>query len=107
MLLFTHPEILKCNHNGVIGRFAHRDGKLDVWKTSERGNENNGWLGLFNRDGGRSMTIELTTKDLGLNPDRRYLLQNAWTREVLPVVARHRFEIQADGVVFLRYQQDP
>jgi alpha-galactosidase len=107
MLLFTHPEILKCNQNGVIGRLVHRDGKLDVWKTSERGNLNNGWLGLFNRDGGKSMTIELTTKDLGLNPDRRYVLQDAWTREVLPVVARHRFEIQADGVVFLRYQQDP
>jgi hypothetical protein len=105
MSLFTHPGILKCNQNGVIGRLAHRNGKLDVWKTPERGNEDNGWIGLFNRDGGKNMSVELSTRDLGLNPERSYVFKNLWTTEVFPGAAEHVFEIPADGVAFLRYER--
>ncbi|MHC4504769.1 MAG: glycoside hydrolase family 27 protein, partial [Planctomycetota bacterium] len=51
--LFTHPDILACNKNAVIGKLVHRDGKVDVWKTPERGRKNSGWIGIFNRDGRR------------------------------------------------------
>jgi alpha-galactosidase len=105
MSLFTHPDILKCDQNGVIGRLAHRDGKLDVWKTPENGNEKNGWIAIFNRDGSKQMTIEIGTKKLGLDAQQSYVLKDLWTQKVLPVVGRHVFEIPPDGVVFLRYEQ--
>jgi hypothetical protein len=103
MSLFTNTGILACNQNGVIGRLAHREGKVDVWKTPENGNDKNGWIGIFNRDGSRKMTVGLGTKDLGLNPGQSYALRDLWTKEVLPVAGKHVFEIPADGVVFLRY----
>jgi len=106
MSLFTNADILRCDQNGAIGRLVHREGKLDVWKTPERGNENNGWIGVFNRDGGKKMNVELSAKNLGLNPDQNYRLKNLWAGEALPVAAQQAFEIPSDGVVFLSYQQD-
>jgi len=105
MSLFTHPDILRCNQNGVIGQLANREGRIDVWKTPENGNEKNGWIGIFNRDGTKKMTIEKSTKELGLNADRDYVLKDIWTQKTLPVSGKHRFEIPADGVAFLRYEQ--
>jgi len=103
--LFTNPDILRCDQNGAIGRLAHRDGKLDVWKTPERGNENNGWIGVFNRDGGKKMSVELGTEQLGLAPGQSFTLKNLWTGETLPAAGKHLFEIPADGVVFLSYRK--
>jgi alpha-galactosidase len=57
MSLFTHEGILSCNQNGVVGKLAHRQGNLEVWKTTENGNEKNGWLGIFNRDGDKELTV--------------------------------------------------
>lgn len=105
MSLFTNPDILTCDQNGVVGKLAHRDGKIDVWKTPENGNEKNGWIGIFNRDGKEKMSIELGTKELGLNAEQTYVLKDLWTRTTLPVSGKHVFEVPADGVVFLRYER--
>ncbi|MCX6880452.1 MAG: glycoside hydrolase family 27 protein [Verrucomicrobia bacterium] len=101
--LFTNPGILACNRNAVIGKLTHREGKLDVWKTPERGNDKNGWIGIFNRDNQPTIT-EQGLKNLGLIADGSYVLQDLWTRTKLPVAVTQRFEIPADGVVFLRYE---
>jgi alpha-galactosidase len=106
MSLFTNADILRCDQNAVIGRLAHREGKLDVWKTPARGKEDKGWIGVFNRDSSKVMSVELTTKDLGLNPERSYVLKNLWTGETLPAAATHGFEVSADGVVFMSYQDN-
>jgi alpha-galactosidase len=103
--LFTNPDILRCDQNGVIGRLSHRDGKLDVWKTPQRGNENNGWIGLFNRDGGKDMSFDLGTAPMGLAPGKSYALENIWTGETLPAAGKYLFEILAEGVVFLSYRK--
>ncbi|MBM4094875.1 MAG: hypothetical protein FJ276_36510, partial [Planctomycetes bacterium] len=103
--LFTHPDILACNQNAVIGKLVHRDGKIDVWKTPERGNERNGWIGIFNRDGKDKATIEVGTKELGLNAGGKYTLKDIWAKKMLPVGERHTFEVPPDGVAFLRYEQ--
>jgi len=103
--LFTHPDILKCNQNAVIGKLVHRDGKVDVWKTPERGNDRNGWIGIFNRDGSRSLKVEKDLKDLGLDPGMKYVLKDIWTQKALDASGSRVFEIPADGVVFLRYEQ--
>jgi len=103
MSLFKNPDILKCNQNGVIGKLAHRVGKIDVWKTSEHGNPESGWIGIFNRDGKAGETIELSIKELGLKAGRKVILKNLWTGKLLPVLDRQRFSIPSDGVAFLRY----
>ena len=104
MSLFTNADILWCDQNGVIGRLAHREGKLDVWKTPERGAENSGWIGVFNRDGGKKASVELSDGQLGLSAGRPYQLKNLWSGEVLPAGEKRAFEIPTDGVVFLSYR---
>ena len=104
MSLFTHPDILRCDQNGVIGQLVHRDGKTDVWETPEHGNDKNGWIGIFNRDD-KPVTVEMALKDLGLNADGKYVLTDLWTKTKLPAASQPRFEIPADGVAFLSYQK--
>ena len=104
MSLFTHPDILRCDQNGVIGQLVPRDGPTDVWKTPERGNDKNGWIGIFYRDG-KPVAVEKTLKDLGLNADGKYVLTDLWTKTKLPAATQPRFEIPADGVEFLSYQK--
>ena len=105
MSLFTHADILKCDRNGVVGKLAHRQDKVDVWRTPERGDTNSGWIGVFNRDAKAKTTVERSIKELGLNADRKYVLTNLWSKKALPVSAKHTFEIPPGGVVFLRYAQ--
>jgi hypothetical protein len=101
--LFKHPGILACNENAVIGKLVHRDGKIDVWKTPERGNPQRGWIGVFNRDGKAGAEIELGVRELGLEGARKVLLKDLWSGKNLPVADRQRFKIGPDGVAFLRY----
>ena len=103
--LFTHPDILKCNQNGVIGKLTHRNGKIEVWKTLEYDNEKNGWIGIFNRDGKAKMSVDKSIEELGLEAGLDYMLKDIWAGKTLPVSQKHTFEIPADGVVFLRYEQ--
>ncbi len=103
--LFKHPDILKCDQNGVIGKLAHRDGKIDVWKTPEYGNPKNGWIGIFNRDSKAKMSVTKTIKELGLDGEQKYVLKDIWAKKNLPVSDSQTFEVPADGVVFLRYEQ--
>ena len=102
--LFTHPGILACNRNAVIGKLAHRNAKIDVWKTPERDNDKNGWIGIFNRDE-KPSTVGKNLKELGLNAAASYVLKDLWTGNKLPAADTQRFDIPADGVVFLRYEQ--
>ncbi len=105
MGLFTHPEILRCNRNGAIGRVAHRDGSVDVWRTAERESDGRGWIGVFNRDGERALTVERAPEELGLGAGRKYVLRDVWTGDELPASGRYAFNVPADGVVFLRYEE--
>jgi len=103
--LFKHPDILACDQNAVIGKLVHRDGKIDIWKTPHRDDRNNGWIGVFNRDGKEGATIELTTEQLGLKADQSYRLRDIFAEKVLPVADQQTFTIPVDGVVFLRYER--
>ncbi len=105
--LFKHPGILACNSNAVIGKLAHREGKIDVWKTPERGAPGRGWLGVFNRDPKDPAEIELDLRQLGLDPERKVVLTDLWANKEMPAAGRHTFRIAPDGVAFLRYQQRP
>ena len=105
MSLFTNPDILKCNQNGVVGKLVHRGDKVDIWRTWEYGSKKNGWMGVFNRDPKKNSTVKRSTKELGLSPDREYALKNIWSGKTLPALREHAFEIPPSGVVFLRFEQ--
>lgn len=102
--LFTNLNILRCDQNGVIGRLTHRDGKLDVWKTPQKGGADKGWIGIFNRDGGKNMSAELSLKELGLIPEQDYRFRNLWTGATPGAAQKLVFDIPPDGVVFLSYE---
>lgn len=104
MSLFTHPEILACNRNGVVGKLAHRKGKIDVWRTPKRGADGCGWIGVFNRDGKAKAPVELAWKDLGLSAGD-YALTDVWTGKVVPDGKKLSFELPADGVAFIKYEK--
>jgi hypothetical protein len=103
MGLFTDPDILRCNENSVIGKLVRRDGKIDVWKTPGRANAKTGWIGIFNRDN-KPVSVELGWVDLGLDTAAKHVLKDLWTKTDLPASDRQRYEIPADGVVFLEYR---
>ena len=105
MSLFTNPDILKCDQNGVVGKLAHRADKVDVWKTPEKGKKNSGWIGVFNRNAKEKTTVERSTTELGLNADLDYVLKDIWSQKTLPVSAKYTFDIPPAGVVFLRYER--
>ena len=81
--LMTHEEVLACNQNGVVGKLAHRDGKIDVWKTPHKNKSDSGWIGVFNRDAKNDMNISLGLKDMGLNPDIKYKIKDSWNESSL------------------------
>ena len=103
--LFTNRHILACNENAVIGKLAHRDGMIDVWRTPQRGHDGNGWIGIFNRDGKNSATVRIGLRELGLDRGRSYTLIDLFAGRTLRPSDSLRFEIPADGVAFLRYGQ--
>ena len=97
--LFTHPDILKCDQNGVVGKLVYRADKTDVWKTTENDNTDSGWIGIFNRDGKNEHAIQLSLKELGLDAGGDYSFRELWSQKDVP---------QSDAVSFttetLRFQ---
>ncbi len=104
--LLTHPDILKCNQNGKVGKLVHREGKIDVWKTEENGKPDNGWIGIFNRDGEKKKKVKITPEELGLDADSEYLLKDIWNKAELPDANISSFLVPADGCVFIKYITD-
>ncbi len=102
--LITHPEILKCNQNGVVGKQISYKQYLDVRKTPEKGNDKAGWIGIFNRNN-IVRPITLSAEDLGLEQTKTYELEEIWSRSKLPYQNRKlTVTIPAHGVLFVRYK---
>jgi hypothetical protein len=101
--LLTNRDILECDQNGVVGRLAHREGRIDVWKTPEKVDPGSGWIGIFNRDGKGDGSIKLSLKDLGLDPAKKYNLVNLWNHQPIDPASPMAFTIAPDASVFIRY----
>lgn len=104
--LLTHTGILKCDQNGVVGKLVHRDGKTDVWKTIGKVNPDQGWIGIFNRDGEKEQIVRLTFKMLGLDEHSKYTLKELWTQKEVPPEAEISFAILPDDCIFLSYARE-
>jgi len=105
--LITDPGMLQCNQNGVTGKLVTRvknySSKVDIWKTSNKTNANIGWIGVFNRNPYMDI-IKFDKKELGLNPEMNYSLYDIWDKKIIDDAASFIFEIQADDVVFIKYE---
>lgn len=57
--LITHPDILACNANGVIGRRIALHGPTQIWHAPDQSGDGSGWFAVFNRSA--DTTIEVPT----------------------------------------------
>ena len=104
--LLTNPDILECDQNGVVGKLVYRADKTDVWKTPESGNPDNGWIGIFNRDGKNTHNIQVSLKELGLDSGIEYTFKELWSRKDVPQSAVLTFPVNPDDCVFLSYKKN-
>ena len=74
-----------------------------MWKTPRRGQENEGWIGIFNRNPYLEI-IELSRAQLGLEKNASYKLYEIWTKKDIKCDESTFFEIAPNGVIFLRYK---
>ena len=58
--LATHPEMLRCNRNGVVGKRVSLMRRIDVRKAPCKEDSSHGWLGIFslNADERRSWDLK-------------------------------------------------
>jgi len=105
--LITNPDMLECNQNGITGKLVNRISdysiKVDVWKTPHKETDNEGWIGVFNRNEYMEL-IQLEKEELGLDKARSYKLYDIWGKRIIEDAESFYFQIPADGVVFIHYQ---
>ncbi len=105
--LITDHDMLACNQNGVTGKLVTRisdySEKVDVWKSPKKNNDNEGWIGVFNRNPYREL-IKLEKLKLGLQPYVKYDLYDIWGKKIIEDAAFFIFEIPADDVIFIRFK---
>lgn len=101
--LLTDPEMLACNQNGVMGHLIYEDAGIEAWKAPEKGEQNQGWIGVFNRTDCHR-TIRLNQDLLDLSGQR--VLYNVWNGRKqyhLGSDDDYKIDINPGGVLFLRY----
>lgn len=96
--LITNKDVLECNQNGVMGSLKYESDGIEVWNTPKKNNEE-GWIGIFNRTD-EMREISLTMKDLALDEENEYILENVWSNTNVSDLG---FSIQPNGVIFLKY----
>jgi hypothetical protein len=101
--LLTSKEMLACNQNGVIGKLVYENDSLEVWKTPNRKNANEGWIGIFNRSG-ENKNVQLSSDQLQIMPCSLFDIWKNKSLENLGVNTVLKQEINAHGVIFFRYK---
>ncbi|NNJ70879.1 MAG: glycoside hydrolase family 27 protein, partial [Kiritimatiellales bacterium] len=117
MKLLTSPEMLACVRNGVHGKLLHAEGAIEAWNTplmndAEYGfisydYQNEGWLALFNRSE-EEQSVALSGKFAGIFSSKDYTLHDIWKNKTIEFSKKGppvSFEIEANGVVFLKYKE--
>lgn len=101
--LITDPDMLECNQNGVVGELVYRKNGIDIWHTPHKKLPGKGWLGIFNRKE-QPDSFQFDNTSAGLEDDTPYGLWDIWKKTGFASRGKPEFEIEADGVVFIRYQ---
>ena len=106
--LITNSDMLACNQNGVTGELVKRIStyaeKVDIWKTPQKNNPNEGWIGVFNRNPYLEL-IKFDKEELGLNDTASYHLYDIWGKRIIEDAESFIFEIPGYDVVFIYYKK--
>ncbi len=106
--LITNEDMLVCNQNGVTGELVKRvktyAEKVDVWKTPHKTNENEGWIGVFNRNAYMEL-IKLDKEQIGLDKSVSYHLYDIWGKKIINDSDEIIFEIPGNDVIFINYNK--
>lgn len=105
--LITNADMLACNQNGVTGELVTRVDnyaqKVDVWKTPHKTNENEGWIGVFNRNYYTEL-IKLNKEELGLDASASYHLYDIWGKRIIEDSDEIIFQIPGNDVIFVHFK---
>lgn len=96
--LLTHPDMLECNQNGIMGDLVFDKDKVEIWNTPAR-DGNGGWIGIFNRSEAKQK-LSLSKVDLNLADAVSYKISDIWGNKDVDTL---KFKINPNGVVFLKY----
>lgn len=99
--LITDKDVLECNQNGVMGSLVYEAEGIEIWKTPNKNNKEDGWIGIFNRNE-EIKSFSLKRENLGLDAAESYKLQDVWNTSE---VSSFDFEINPNGVVFIKYSK--
>ena len=98
--LITHPEMLRCNQNGVVGKRIYAQRNIDVRKTVSLEDPAHGWIGVFNRHE-ESTVFSLSREDLQNAGD---YLHDIWNDKAVSLEQnRMSGKLEPDDVLFLKY----
>lgn len=100
--LATHPGVLECNRNGVVGKRVSLMRHIDVRKAPSRTETEHGWLGIFNLNED-PRHVKLPPELLGF--DRIPPLRDVWGDFDVPVGPDGilEFYLPARDCAFLKY----
>ena len=96
--LITDKDILECNQNGVMGSLVYESEGIEIWNTPKK-NSKGGWIGVFNRNK-ELKSISLKPDNLGADFISSTKLLDVWNNKEVSALD---FEINANGVAFLKY----
>ena len=98
--LLTDKDMIECNRNGVMGHLVYDKDGVEIWNTPKE-RSSNGWIGVFNRNQDKDVSLKLTLKDLGLESKTKYTLYDIW--EGKPFLLSQHQKIGPNGVIFIKY----
>ena len=103
--LLTNKDMLACNQNGIVGKLVYEKDGIEIWKTPDKNNLNQGWIGIFNRND-HNKSVQLSNSDLGGTGATINML-DIWQNKSygnITLTVPLKTEINANGVVFCKYK---
>lgn len=103
--LLTNKELLACNQNGVVGKLVYEKNGIEIWKTPNKENPEQGWLGIFNRNENRDAPITVTVADLDINSQKVSLVDVWKGKGTIQMTGKLplKTSVAANGVTFYKY----
>jgi len=99
--LITDKDILECNQNGVMGHLVYEANGIEIWKTPKQ-NSKGGWIGIFNRNN-ELKSVSFKDENFGSEFTPSSKLFDIWNNKE---VTGLEFEINPNGVIFLKYSNN-
>ena len=103
--LLTNKEMIACSQNGVVGFNIYKKDSFEIWLTPDKKIYGKGWLGIFNRNK-MNKIISLDKNDFKFRDSVNYKIYDVWNEQEISFNNNKvEFDIPADGVVFLKFQE--